>query len=113
MFELYVPPPFAGEESEKNIVLISAKLYIFEGDTRTWKDRGRGEIRLNDSAKDEGVFQSRLGTQCMTHTHTLRMNVLPLTPQFLNRIAPHTHTLHTTPTHHTYITPHTHTPPPQ
>ena len=43
-------------------MLISAKLYVFEGDTRTWKDRGRGEIRLNDSAKDEGVFQSRLGT---------------------------------------------------
>ncbi len=57
--ELFFFP--TGEESEKNIVLIAAKLYVFEGDTRTWKDRGRGEIRLNDSAKDEGVFQSRLG----------------------------------------------------
>ncbi len=46
-------------------MLIAAKLYVFEGDTRTWKDRGRGEIRLNDSAKDEGVFQSRLGMKCI------------------------------------------------
>lgn len=50
-----------GEESEKNIVVISARLYVFESETHTWKERGRGEIRLNDSAKDEGVFQSRLG----------------------------------------------------
>ena len=54
-------PSLAGEEREKNIVIISARLYIFEAETHTWKERGRGEIRLNDSAKDEGVFQSRLG----------------------------------------------------
>ncbi|XP_064386021.1 ran-binding protein 3-like [Halichondria panicea] len=64
---------FTGEESEKNIVLISAKLYIFEGDTRTWKDRGRGEIRLNDSAKDEGVFQSRLVMRA-SGTHRVLLN---------------------------------------
>jgi len=58
-------------------VLVSARLYAFEGDTRTWKERGRGEVRLNDSAKDEGVFQSRLGefvyftsiTVCNTYIH--------------------------------------------
>ena len=50
-----------GEEGEKKIVQVPARLYAFDLDTHTWKERGRGEIRLNDAAQSEGLFQSRLG----------------------------------------------------
>ena len=49
-----------GEEGEKKIVQVPARLYAFDLDTHTWKERGRGEIRLNDAAQSEGLFQSRL-----------------------------------------------------
>ena len=52
---------FSGEEGEKKIVQVPARLYAFDLDTHTWKERGRGEIRLNDAAQSEGLFQSRLG----------------------------------------------------
>ena len=51
----------SGEEGEKKIVQVPARLYAFDLDTHTWKERGRGEIRLNDAAQSEGLFQSRLG----------------------------------------------------
>ena len=50
-----------GEEGEKKIVQVPGRLYSFDLDTHTWKERGRGEIRLNDAAQSEGLFQSRLG----------------------------------------------------
>ena len=40
---------------------INARLYAFDAATHSWKERGRGDIRLNDSCQSEGVFQSRLG----------------------------------------------------
>ena len=40
---------------------IPARLYVFDRNTHTWKERGRGEARLNDAAQSEGLFQSRLG----------------------------------------------------
>ena len=52
-----------GEEGEKKIVQVPARLYAFDLDTHTWKERGRGEIRLNDAAQSEGLFQSRLGEE--------------------------------------------------
>lgn len=50
-----------GEENEKKIVQIPARLYAFDVTTHTWKERGRGEVRLNDAAQSDGLFQSRLG----------------------------------------------------
>ncbi len=50
-----------GEEKEKKIVQIPARLYAFDVNTHNWKERGRGEVRLNDAAQSEGLFQSRLG----------------------------------------------------
>ena len=53
-----------GEEKERKIVQVPARLYVFDLLTHTWKERGHGEIRLNDSARSEGIFQSRLGKSC-------------------------------------------------
>ncbi|CAI8026227.1 Ran-binding protein 3 [Geodia barretti] len=49
-----------GEEGEMKIVQINARLYAFDAATHSWKERGRGDIRLNDSCQSEGLFQSRL-----------------------------------------------------
>ena len=51
----------SGEEKERKIVQVPARLYVFDIITHTWKERGHGELRLNDSAQSEGVFQSRVG----------------------------------------------------
>ena len=40
---------------------INARLYAFDASTHSWKERGRGDIHLNDACQREGVFQSRLG----------------------------------------------------
>merc|ERR1711997_494194 len=37
-----------GEEEETNAFQMSAKLYMFDKDTSTWVERGRGQLRLND-----------------------------------------------------------------
>ena len=50
-----------GEEKERKIVQVPARLYAFDVGTHVWRDRGRGEVRLNDAAQSEGLFQSRLG----------------------------------------------------
>lgn len=49
-----------GEEGEKKIVQVPARLYVFDVVTHSWKERGRGEVRLNDACQSEGVFQSRI-----------------------------------------------------
>jgi hypothetical protein len=63
--ELIPPTHFTlipiSEEGEKKIVQVPGRLYAFDLDTHSWKERGRGEIRLNDAAQSEGLFQSRLG----------------------------------------------------
>ena len=58
---LYCSLFLSGEEGEKKIVQVPGRLYAFDLNTHTWKERGRGEIRLNDAAQSEGLFQSRLG----------------------------------------------------
>lgn len=40
---------------------VNARLYAFDAATHSWKERGRGDIHLNDACQSEGVFQSRLG----------------------------------------------------
>ena len=46
---------------------MNARLYAFDASTHSWKERGRGDIRLNDACQSEGVFQSRLGREHVTH----------------------------------------------
>ena len=43
------------------LLQVPARLYAFDVVTHSWKERGRGEVRLNDAFQSEGVFQSRLG----------------------------------------------------
>ncbi|XP_037385486.1 ran-binding protein 3-like isoform X2 [Talpa occidentalis] len=50
-----------GEEAEHNVLQINCKLFIFNKTTQSWIERGRGALRLNDTAStDCGTFQSRL-----------------------------------------------------
>ena len=49
-------------------VQISARLYAFDASTHSWKERGRGDIRLNDTCQREGLFQSRLGQYLHMYT---------------------------------------------
>ncbi|XP_075878020.1 ran-binding protein 3b isoform X2 [Nelusetta ayraudi] len=50
-----------GEESESNVLQMQCKLYVFEKTAQSWKERGRGLLRLNDMAStDDGMLQSRL-----------------------------------------------------
>lgn len=50
-----------GEEAEYNVLKINCKLFVFNKATPSWTERGRGALRLNDTAgSDRGAFQSRL-----------------------------------------------------
>ncbi|XP_053513311.1 ran-binding protein 3-like isoform X1 [Artibeus jamaicensis] len=50
-----------GEEAEHNVLKINCKLFVFNKTTESWTERGRGALRLNDTASgDCGVSQSRL-----------------------------------------------------
>lgn len=50
-----------GEESEHNVLKINCKLFILNKTAQSWIERGRGALRLNDTASsDRGTFQSRL-----------------------------------------------------
>ena len=43
---------------------------MFDSSVLTWRERGRGDLRLNDVPRSEGVFQSRL---VMRATGSLRV----------------------------------------
>jgi len=50
-----------GEEAESNVLQGQVKLYIFDKEKRNWTERGRGQLRLNDSAVSKpGHLKSRL-----------------------------------------------------
>ncbi|KAF6126823.1 RAN binding protein 3 like [Phyllostomus discolor] len=50
-----------GEEAEHNVLKINCKLFVFNKATESWTERGRGALRLNDTAGSHcGVSQSRL-----------------------------------------------------
>ncbi|XP_063962337.1 ran-binding protein 3-like [Lytechinus pictus] len=51
-----------GEEDEENVVSSHCKLFVFDNVKRNWLERGRGQIRLNDSRQlaTDSAFQSRL-----------------------------------------------------
>lgn len=41
---------------------IQCKLFVFDKNSQSWVERGRGLLRLNDMAStDDGTLQSRLG----------------------------------------------------
>ncbi|XP_058535979.1 ran-binding protein 3-like [Ochotona princeps] len=50
-----------GEEAEHNVLKVNCKLFIFNKATQSWTERGRGTLRLNDTASSDcGTLQSRL-----------------------------------------------------
>uniref|UniRef100_A0A8C9DF93 Ran-binding protein 3-like n=1 Tax=Prolemur simus TaxID=1328070 RepID=A0A8C9DF93_PROSS len=50
-----------GEEEEHNVLKINCKLFIFNKTTQSWIEKGRGTLRLNDTASSDcGTLQSRL-----------------------------------------------------
>ncbi|XP_045141111.1 ran-binding protein 3-like isoform X2 [Echinops telfairi] len=50
-----------GEEAEHNVLKINCKLFIFNNTTQSWTERGRGALRLNDTARSNcGTLHSRL-----------------------------------------------------
>ncbi|NXN60169.1 RANB3 protein, partial [Rynchops niger] len=50
-----------GEEAESNVLQIQCKLFVFDKNSQSWVERGRGLLRLNDMAStDDGTLQSRL-----------------------------------------------------
>jgi hypothetical protein len=51
-----------GEENDKVVLQIQAKLFTFDKTTQSWKEKGRGLMSLNDicQSTSEGIFQSRL-----------------------------------------------------
>lgn len=42
-----------GEEEETTIFSFRAKIFVFDKDTKSWKERGMGNIHLNTSIPDE------------------------------------------------------------
>jgi len=46
--------PVTGEENERNVAQISAKLYVFDKATSNWTEKGRGCLRLNDVKGESG-----------------------------------------------------------
>ncbi|KAM4051687.1 ran-binding protein 3-like isoform 2-T3 [Anomaloglossus baeobatrachus] len=52
-----------GEESERNVLQVNCKLFVFAKENQSWTERGCGYLRLNDTASDgSGPFRSRLVT---------------------------------------------------
>lgn len=50
-----------GEEEESNVLKINVKLYLFNSEAKTWTERGRGMLRLNDApVSTPGHLKSRL-----------------------------------------------------
>ncbi|KAM4808356.1 ran-binding protein 3-like [Rhinophrynus dorsalis] len=60
-YELDQVEIITGEESERNVLQINCKLFVLNKDTQMWTERGRGYLRLNDSAGNgHGMFSSRI-----------------------------------------------------
>lgn len=51
-----------GEEEERNVLQSNCRLFVFDTVTHSWREKGRGILRLNDMCQSmtEGIFQSRL-----------------------------------------------------
>ncbi|KAJ6664369.1 hypothetical protein lerEdw1_008588 [Lerista edwardsae] len=58
-----------GEEAESNVLQIQCKLFVFDKNSQSWVERGRGLLRLNDMAStDDGTLQSRLELPLGNHS---------------------------------------------
>lgn len=72
-----------GEENERNIFKVNAKVRVFDKDTQSWQDKGCGLLHLNDLPSDclDKTPQSRL---IMRATGTMRvvLNIM-LWPEML------------------------------
>ncbi|XP_034939495.1 ran-binding protein 3 [Chelonus insularis] len=55
--------PLTGEEGETNILQINCKLFTFDKETSSWKERGRGTLRLNDRDDESRLVGRVTGTQ--------------------------------------------------
>ncbi|XP_047146504.1 ran-binding protein 3 isoform X1 [Hydra vulgaris] len=51
---------FTGEEGENHVLQVLCKLHEFNSKTKTWQEKGRGTLRLNDITQSDGLFQSRI-----------------------------------------------------
>lgn len=51
-----------GEEEERNVLQSNCRFFVFDTVTHSWREKGRGVLRLNDMCQSmtEGIFQSRL-----------------------------------------------------
>ncbi|KAM9331017.1 ran-binding protein 3-like [Gastrophryne carolinensis] len=50
-----------GEESERNVLQVNCKLFVFNKQSQVWTERGQGYLRLNDMvANGSGPFRSRI-----------------------------------------------------
>ncbi|PIO30156.1 hypothetical protein AB205_0182090 [Aquarana catesbeiana] len=71
-YELDQVKVITGEESERNVLQISCKLFVFNKENQVWTERGRGYLRLNDLAvNDDGPFRSRIGAGNSSRVSTL------------------------------------------
>ncbi|KAM5192176.1 ran-binding protein 3-like isoform 2-T2 [Mantella aurantiaca] len=60
-YELDQVKVVTGEELERNVLQINCKLFVFNKEIQVWTERGRGYLRLNDTAVHEnGPFRSRI-----------------------------------------------------
>ena len=55
-----------GEEDESNVLQIHCKLYQWEKESTSWKEKGKGFLKLNDK-KLEDKLSSRLGMFSLLH----------------------------------------------
>ena len=50
-----------GEEDEETVFTVRAKLYIVDTDTKAWKERGTGVVRVNVPVDPISQAATRLG----------------------------------------------------
>ncbi|XP_031553918.1 ran-binding protein 3-like isoform X2 [Actinia tenebrosa] len=62
-----------GEEKERNVMQINCKLFLFDGENHSWREKGRGFLKLNDmrQSTSESTFQSRLVMRTQGHLRVM------------------------------------------
>ncbi|KXJ09968.1 ran-binding protein 3 [Exaiptasia diaphana] len=69
-----------GEEEERNVLKVNCRLFMFDVDNHSWREKGRGLLRLNDmcQSSSESTFQSRLIMRTQGHLRvTLNTKLWP------------------------------------
>lgn len=57
----YIYTVKTGEEHEETIYSTRARLYVMDSDTKDWKERGVGMLRVNTEQIKGVITRSRLG----------------------------------------------------